>query len=473
MSKFNATQTNLTVNEAGGQAYNKSPEMELVTLLLTSMVQDQAYRTEQTATNRLVELLKKVDPLFAAKAIVYARTQFGMRSISHIAASHLAPLIAKADWGKRFFDKVIYRVDDLTEIVAYHFDRKQKLSSAMKAGFKQAFNRFDAYHLAKYRGENKTIKLVDVVNLVHPTPTDKNREAMHDLIYGTLSATDTWETKLTQAGQQAENADDLKDLKKDAWKELVLSRKIGYFALLRNLRNIEATGDMEIIDAACRMLTDVALIKKSLVLPFRYATAYKEMLGCNRIIAMALNHALEMSLSNVPLFDGKTLVAFDRSGSMRGKPTEVGSLFAAVLYKANNADLIVFAGSAQFISPNPVDSVMTIARSMESCGGGTNMNSVFQLIEQYKKRYDRIILISDNENWIGFQAANASYNSYKRALAVQPFVYSMDMSGYSTMQFPEKNVFIIGGFSDKIFDVMSLLEQDKDALINTIKAVEL
>lgn len=44
--------------------------------------------------------------------------------------------------------------------------------NAVRKGFKKAFERFDAYQLAKYRSENKDIKLVDIVNLVHPKHTD-------------------------------------------------------------------------------------------------------------------------------------------------------------------------------------------------------------------------------------------------------------------------------------------------------------
>lgn len=41
------------------------------------------------------------------------------------------------------------------------------------------------------------------------------------------------------------------------------------------------------------------------------------------------------------------------------------------------------------------------------------------------------------------------------------------------MQFPEQNVFCIAGFSDKVFDIIKLLEEDKNALINRIKEVSL
>lgn len=50
--------------------------------------------------------------------------------------------------------------------------------NAMRKGFKKAFDKFDAYQLAKYRAENKSIKLVDLVNLIHP----RHNKALQSLI---------------------------------------------------------------------------------------------------------------------------------------------------------------------------------------------------------------------------------------------------------------------------------------------------
>ena len=61
------------------------------------------------------------------------------------------------------------------------------------------------------------------------------------------------------------------------------------------------------------MLTDERFIKRSLVLPFRFTTALEALekdhpRGVLRVIA-ALSDAVDQSLSNVPRFSGKTLVA--------------------------------------------------------------------------------------------------------------------------------------------------------------------
>ena len=76
------------------------------------------------------------------------------------------------------------------------------------------------------------------------------------------------------------------------------------------------------------------------------------------------------------------------------------------------------------------------------------------------------------QGWVGFNAPTVQVNQYKQKYNANPFIYSFDLNGYGSMQFPEQNVFAIAGFSEKIFDVMKLMEIDKKALINKIKQVE-
>lgn len=51
--------------------------------------------------------------------------------------------------------------------------------------------------------------------------------------------------------------------------------------------------------------------------------------------------------------------------------------------------------------------------------------------------------------------------------------YAFDHAGHGSMQFPEQNVFCMAGFSEKVFSIMKLLEQDRKALINEVKKIEL
>ena len=154
MSKFNekSQSSTLVENKAGGLSHKQSPELELVSILLTSFVSDGFYEKSNDTLIRLKELIPKCNPKFVAQAAVYARTKYGMRSISHVAASELAIQVGGCDWAKSFYNAIIYRPDDMTEIFSYHKANNGKVTNAMKGGFAQAFDKFDGYQLAKYRG---------------------------------------------------------------------------------------------------------------------------------------------------------------------------------------------------------------------------------------------------------------------------------------------------------------------------------
>lgn len=474
MSRFNQTTTpTKIVNLAGGDAYKQSPELELVSILLTSFANESFYKSANETFETLKEMISKCNKEFVAKAAIYARTHFGMRSITHVTASELAKYISGEQWAKDFYSAIVYRPDDMMEILSYHTAKNGKVPNSIKKGFAKAFDKFDKYALAKYRGEGKGYKLIDVVNLVHPIPVEKNKDAISALVKGELKSFDTWETELSKAGQIATNEEEKADLKKDVWIKLIRENKLGYFALLRNLRNIIEQAP-EVIKEALEQLVNEAAIKKSLVLPFRFLTAFEEIQKLNdgkiiRDVLMALNKAVDIAVSNVPVFDGDSLVVLDVSGSMAGKPAEIGSLFASVLIKSNNADFMVFSDNSQYRNVNPMDSTITIASSIRFASGGTNFRSIF---ETTNKKYDRVFILSDMQGWIGHETPTREFNEYKQATGANPFIYSFDLKGYGSMQFPEKNVICIAGFSEKVFDIIKLTETDKNALLNTIKAVQ-
>lgn len=483
MSRFNMkVKSHRTTNLAGGEAFQESPEMEFISILLTSFVQDQFYRSADTGMERVRELIQQLpDKTLAAKAAIYARHEFGMRSISHVVAGEIGKQIKGKQWTRLFFRKIIRRVDDITEILAYYLSQYGKpLPNAMKRGLADAFGKFDAYQLAKYRAEKAEVSLVDAVNLIHPTPTEKNAEALRQLIEGTLRSRGTWESKLTDAGQKK----DVKQAKAGAWRELIHERKIGYFALLRNLRNILEQAP-DIIEETMQLLTDEHFIRKSLVLPFRYTTALEaiQQTGFEHVqnVIVGLNQAVDISIQNVPELSGKTIVLLDESGSMRGRPIEIGSLFASILIKSNQADLIMFSNDARYKAVNSTDSTLSIQR--EITRGlrmrGTNFIAPFKTMQ---KAYDRIIILSDMQGWMqtgyGYGYGNTNlptkiFAQYKQQYQCNPVVYSFDLQGYGTLQVPEPNVYCLAGFSEKVFNIMKLLEQDRKALLHTICAVEL
>lgn len=465
--------TNKTTNLAGGSAYKMTPELELVSALLTSFLEDKFYQKGNDRITAIKDAFQKVDPLFAAKASIYARNEFGMRSVSHVVAAEIASTVKGEQWTKRYFDKIVHRPDDMMEILAYYYANYSKNEpAALRKGFASALGRFDEYQLAKYRGATKSVKLVDIVNLVHPA----HSEAIRKLINDELRNKDTFEAKISKAGQSEKEG-----AKAEAWAELVKSGKLGYFALLRNLRNIIEEAP-EVTQIAVQQLTNEKAIKKSLVLPFRFLTAADEIGKLSgresKQVLVGLNKAVDISTQNLPKFEGETLVAIDTSGSMMGPTSQKAALFGAMLVKSNYADVLLWDDNAVHVSCNPLDSTLSIANQIvrSARGGGTNISVPFR---EARRAYNRIVILTDEQSWghngyYGYSTSGpAELEKYRQRFGIDPMVYNWDLQGYGSLQFPERNVATLAGWSDKVFDIMKLVETDKKALVHTIEKVEI
>lgn len=170
---------------------------------------------------------------------------------------------------------------------------------------------------------------------------------------------------------------------------------------------------------------------------------------------------------------------------------DIAAMFAAIMAKQNGADLMMFADTAQYVPYNPDDTLATIQRAISSrigeVGYGTNFNACFYTMEN--RVYDRIMFFSDMQGWVGdgfhygsrFHFAKAggvgapirTHKDYKVRTMSNPKIYSIDLAGYGSLMFPEDNIFALSGFSEKIFEIMSFLENDMEALVHTIEEVEL
>lgn len=489
-----------TTNRSGGPAYTISDEYELVSILLTSFVSDKFYESADAQLVRLNEVAQRLidngKADFVAKAALYARREFGMRSITHVLAAKIASAVSGADWKRRFFASFPYRVDDITEVMAFYYQnyavgnedgKFRALPAAMKAGFANALGRFDNYQLAKYQGNGKFVSLLDAVNLLHPVPTEKNAEALKQLVAGTLKNENTWESKVSKAGAVAENAEDFKNLKGDAFAALLKEKRLGYLALIRNLRNILETAP-EMIEEVETLITNESQIRKGMVFPFVYLDAFDAVASIpanNKLFAKirnrvndALGRAMEMSAENMPVFPGATLVALDQSGSMGGGyfarsgpvPGKIGGVFMAMIAsRSPNTDLMMFDYNATYIKLKG-NNILEQANNLKFTGGATNVPSIFNTAN---KKYDRIIILSDMESWVNTNSVDSYLNTYKRKFGANPNIYAFDLAGTGTMLFPQEKVYKIAGFSDKSLQFLGNNEQDKDALINTIRTYPL
>ena len=459
MSKFNIKKTTTKVeNLAGGPAYKLDVKTELVHAVLTTFLDDKYYESGDERLNRIKDLVKRNSPEFVAKLAYVARKVYNLRSVSTVLLGELSKVHKGDDLVKRAIIATTTRVDDLTELLAFV---GTPIPKQVKRGVRNALFQFGRYALAKYKGEGKSVSLVDLFNLVHPKVQHANEEqklAWKDLMEGNLKSFDTWEVELAGAKDDAE--------RKEKLSNLVLTNKIGYMALLRNLNNIIKYGcSSEVIKHTAERLSDKEEVAKSKQLPFRFVTAYENVSG-DRILTDAISQAMEHAVSNVPDLPGLTLIAVDTSGSMSGDPIGKASIFAAALAKRSNSEVVLYDTKIKPFKVSSTSSVIDIANNIkrEAMGGGTYTGIVF---DNAKKVYDRVIIISDNESWSG--NAQEAYSRYKARLACDPFIYAIDIAGYGTTDLSSPKVKNLVGWSERLLDFVT--ESEKSNIVAEIEKI--
>lgn len=522
MSKFNTKASStleVVENHQGGSSIKLDPKLELIGILATG-IETKYYETEDERSKRLSEVLSQVakkDTEFAAKSLIYARTIMGQRTVTHLGAVELAKYLSGSELGKRFFSKrdrkknqggIVFRLDDMLEISACYMAKNpgKVLPNALKRGFKLALESADKYELAKYQAKGKSVSLVDLVNLVHPKPSEQMKSVFEKLMKGELKQFNTVEDKNVAAGQrvaaklasgeitQADADKELQEAKEDNYAELIRTKKIGYLALLRNLRNIlKNTSDTTLIQDTCNLLTEESFVRRSLVFPHQIDLALEILLlefsasQC-REFAKALNTAYELAIPNlVDLFPyGRTAVVIDTSGSMHsssqvrveGKsinkyPIDKAALIGATLSKGIGADLYQFSSSCEEIKYNPNDSVNSIkkvALSQEGrVGHGTSFESIFRTLNG---KYERVFIISDLQGGDNI-LRNSSYQTYCNKHG-KPVIYTIDIQGYGTTMFKQTDKLVqLYGYSADIYEMVRKAEVDPKAILKEIEKIKI
>src|SRR5579871_1531607 len=248
----------------GAPAAVLTAEQALRRSVLSCMLwENEFYEDGVLIAGRIRELVPRVDAEKVAALAVEARERMKLRHAPLMLVREMARHATHRRIVGETLARVIQRADELAEFVAiYWAGGRQPLSAQVKKGLASAFPKFDEYALAKYDRAG-VVRLRDVLFLSHARPVDAAQAALWKrLASNELATPDTWEVALSAAGRAA-GAD-----KREVWERLLVERKLGALALLRNLRNMQQAGVEEsfVVAALDAMRTDS-------VLPFRFLAA--------------------------------------------------------------------------------------------------------------------------------------------------------------------------------------------------------
>ena len=491
-------------NYEGAQAYQLSPELELYSAVVTASLSNLFYEKQDDRVDRISTLVGKVAPEFVAQLAVYTRNVMNLRSIPLLLVVELAKVHSGDDLVSRTVAKVVQRADEIMELLMCYQWRNPSsrgakklagLSSQIKKGLQIAFNHFDEYQFAKYNRSNLEVKLRDALFLIHPKAKDEKQQAIFDKIASdTLDVPYTWEVELSALGQEKFASEQLKrEAFARKWEELIHSEKVGYMALMRNLRNmLEAQVSHSDMQMVCNRLASPVQVAKSKQLPFRYLSAYREMEGVNSLSTKAAMQALEsavmVSASNIKGFDENTsvLIASDVSGSMYSSISprstvhlyDVG-LLLSMLFR-NTCDQVITGifGDRWEVVNLPNNNVLAATQKLYKMEGkvgySTNGYKVIDWLIKQNKVMDKVMMFTDLQMWDSSgrnKEFETSWKQYKK-IAPEAKLYLFDLAGYgqAPLRVESHDVFLIAGWSDRIFDVLEALENGNDAL-DVIKSV--
>jgi len=369
--------------------------------------EDTFYESGGLIERRIIDAAAQVSLADLALLAVEARTTYNLRSAPMLLLStlidrasgeksspdniqvypgslsegRLLPLVATA------IEKTVQRADELTELLAIYWrNGKRPLTAQLKKGLARAFTKFDAYQLAKYDRAN-AIRLRDVLFLTHATPKDEAQAALwKSLVDGTIESPLTWEVELS-AGKD----------KKETFERLLVENKLGYLALLRNLRNMEqAKVDPNLIAEKI-----VARRGAKRVLPFRYVAAARAVPRYEPL----LDQALVASIGDLPALPGKTAVLVDVSGSMDHPLSDKSDLnridaaaTLASIIPTGQGQLRVFTFSdmLQEVAPRRGMAGIDAVKLSQPHSGTYLAGASKALASQFD--YDRLIVITDEQS---------------------------------------------------------------------------
>ena len=333
------------------------------------------------------------------------------------------------------------------------------------------------------------VKLRDALFLVHPKAKDETQQALFDKIVNkTLETPYTWETELSALGQKVFGSE---AVKKDAfaakWEELIESGKLGYMAMLRNLRNFllfDISRD-KIKDVADR-LSDEYEVYRSKQFPFRFLSAYKELKpianGKTTILLDALEKAVLASAQNIDGFDenSRVLIACDVSGSMRSPISrnssvenyDVGLVLAMLLkHRCENVVSGLFGDTWKVVnlpSSGILSNVDALYAQAGSVGYSTNGFKVVEYLRTNNIIMDKVMMFTDCQMWNSYgtgQTIRKEWDEYKK-IALNAKLYLFDLAGYGAvpLDIVREDVYLIAGWSDRIFEILTAIENGSSAI---------
>ncbi len=503
----------LGTNEAGGKAYELSAHQALAQFAVTGCLNGTFYATDARQLEATLEFAREIalagDAEFVAKTAIWAREHGFMKDMPALLLAFLT--VDHGALATQVFDRVIdggKMLRNFVQILRSGAVGRKSLGTRPKRLVREWLRKQSDRSLVHASIGNQP-SLGDVLKMVHPKPESPTRSALYAWLCRRpfvdadlpreLQALNAWLADPTRPlpdvpFQMLAGA----HLDADGWK--ALARQCTWTQTRINLNTFARHGVFEEHDTAQLLadrLRDPEAIRKARTFPYQLMTARSNIdRAVPDCIREALADAIEVAVSeNVAALPGKVLVAVDVSGSMHASITgyrrgatsvsrclDVAALMAAtVLRRCPRSELLAFHDRVQPVRVSGSDPIpVTADRLARLPSGGTRCAAPLEAWNACRTKADLVLMISDNQSWVDANdsgwgtATMKAWLQFKRRNPAAKLV-CLDLQPYRTSQAPTGvDVLNIGGFSDRVFDVIRAFAQtggSADHAVDTIRAV--
>ena len=484
-------------NNHRSPAYALPAKHALAQYAATGCLNATFYASAEDQLKNVLALAKEVDTEFLAKTAVYTREEGFMKDMPAVLCAALS--VRDRQLLRKVFNRVLddgKMVRNFVQVIRSGAVGRKSLGTVPKKLVQRWLeSRSDEQLFRASVGNDPS--LVDVIKMVHPKPTNPQREALYGYLLGRQhnaallpEVVKQFEAfKGAQSGQRGPVPDvpfqmlTALDLGRNEW--TAIAKHAPWQMTRMNLNTFGRHGvyeDQAMVQLVANRLADVELIKRARAYPYQLLAAFRSAdEAVPALVRNALQDAMEIAIGNVPQVAGKIYVCPDVSGSMSTPVTgfrtgatssmrciDVAALVAASILRQNpQAEVLPFEQRVVPIQLNGRDSVMTNAEKLAAIGGGgTSCSAPLAELNRRKANGDLVVFISDNESWVDARhgrgtATMEEWTKFKR-FNPQARLVCIDIQPGATTQAAEReDILNIGGFSDRVFNVIAAFAEGR------------
>lgn len=475
-------------------AYTRSAEEQYVQTLMTNTMGSTFYADRQELLEDAGQLhheMAAANPRFMARAIVFARQEGFMRLQPLFGLAVLS--LYRPDLFASIFLRVVLIPSDLADFLTILKGMgRGEGGRAVKRQVSRFLGGVSEYWAVKYNGRGRGYSLGDAIATAHPKPADLKQQALFRYLRG-LEANLSLLPQVEALEQLKQATDEREQMMwidrgrlpyetvtgaikptRAVWE--VLLYQMPAFALLRHLNTLQRAGVLEEernVQYIAARLTDREALRKARILPFRLATAFREVR--HPVLRDALREAVELTFSNLPEMEGRTAIFLDISGSMQGNYLEIGAVFALALYKkiAGSSLFWLFDTEVLDARPSRQDSILTQAAAIRA-RGGTDTGAPVRRLLRDKVKVDQIIMITDEQQNSG-SPFYVEMQRYRAAMNREAKAFIVDVAPYRHAMTPrqDEQTHYIYGWSDTVLSYIARSVTGYSTVMEQIEALHM